>query len=416
MTAFPDVSAARIARAMELLDGIAVRTPVENSATLSGIAGTEVVLKCENLQRTGSFKLRGAYVRLAGLPPADRERGVVAASAGNHAQGVALAASTLGIPATVYMPADAALPKVAATRAYGAEVRQVGTTLQETFEAALADAEDTGRLFVHPFDHEDVILGQATVGVEILQQVPDVATILVPAGGGGLLAGVAAAVRAAGSGARVVGVQAAGAAGFPASLAQGRLVGLDRTHTMADGIAVAKPGALTWEIVRTHVDDFLTVTEQQLARAILLLAERAKLVAEPAGAAGVAALLDAPGRFEGPVAVVISGGNIDPLVLQRVLHHGLVGAGRFLRMRVRMPDRPGALAAMLDIVASAGGNIVMIDHARTAADLAVDEVDVRIEAETKGPEHREEVVAALRRDGYGVVTQHDIEASATASS
>lgn len=399
-----------IEEAAALLEDVALTTPVEYSSTLGELAGTTVALKCENLQRTGSFKLRGAYVRLARLTAAERARGVVAASAGNHAQGVALAATELGIRSMVYMPADAALPKVAATRGYGAEVRQHGADLGQALQAARAEAERSGAIFVHPFDHPDVILGQATLGLELLRQLPEVGTILVPTGGGGLLAGVALAVRAVGSPARVIGVQADGAATFANSLRAGHPVSLERTATMADGIAVPQPGVHTLDVVRRAGAEIVTVSEQQLARAILLLAERAKIVAEPAGAAGVAALLDAPPRLPGPIAVVVSGGNIDPLVLQRVLHHGLVGAGRFIRMRVRMSDRPGALASMLRVVAATGANVVMVDHARTAADLALDEVDVRVEAETKGPEHREHVVAALRDKGYGVITQHEMDA------
>ena len=399
----PDISASAIARAAAVLEGVTSRTPIHERAALSSLAWTRVLLKCENLQRTGSFKLRGAYVRLSRLTADERARGVVAASAGNHAQGVALAARELGISAVVYMPENAALPKLAATRGYGAEVRQEGTNLADTLRAAEREAAATGRVYIPPFDHLDVITGQATIGREILEEVPDVGTIVVPTGGGGLLAGVAAAVHAAGSSARVIGVQAAGAAAFPESLAQGRPVELARMNTMADGIAVAAPSDLTLELVRAHVDSIRTVGEEAIARAILLLSERAKLVVEPSGAAGVAALLDEPTGLEGPVVVVLTGGNVDTLVLYRVLRHGLVSAGRYLQMEVRVPDRPGALAGLLGVLAGTGSNVVSINHDRTAADLGVAEVQIGLEVETKGLEHCRETVAALRAEGYGVV-------------
>ncbi|TNC18489.1 threonine ammonia-lyase [Georgenia sp. 311] len=389
--------------AARLLQGVTTRTPVEESTSLSAVAGVPVHLKCENLQRTGSFKLRGAYVRLSRLSPGEKARGVVAASAGNHAQGVALAARELGVSALVYMPRNAALPKLAATRGYGAQVRQEGATLAETLVAAQREAAATGRVLIPPFDHADVVAGQATLGLEILEQVPDVRTILVPTGGGGLLAGVAAAVHATGADVRVVGVQAEGAAAFPASLAAGHPVALTRMRTIADGIAVPAPGELTLGIVRAHVDAVLTVSEEQIARAMLLLAERAKLVVEPSGAAGVATLLDGAGALEGPVVVVLSGGNVDPLVLQRILRHGLVAAGRYLRMKVRVPDEPGSLAGLLAVLATTGANVVSVQHDRTGTGLGLAEVLIGVELETKGTDHCDEVVARLHAEGYGVV-------------
>nr|WP_206515625.1 threonine ammonia-lyase [Georgenia faecalis] len=396
----PDAAAVRAATAV--LDGVAWRTPVEGSTSLAEQVGGPVLLKCENLQRTGSFKLRGAYVRLSRLSDAEKARGVVAASAGNHAQGVALAAALLGITAVVYMPLDAALPKVAATRQYGAEVRQVSADLNGALAAARADAAQSGRVFIHPFDHADVVAGQGTLGLEILEQVPDVRTVIVPAGGGGLLAGVATALSE--TDVAVVGVQAAGAAAFPASLAEGRPVPLERLSTMADGIAVPAPGEVPFALVQRYVDDIRTVSEEQIARALLLLAERAKLVVEPSGAAGVAALLDAPETFEPPVVVVLSGGNVDPLVLLRVIRHGLAAAGRYLQMRVRVPDSPGALATLLAALAESGGNVVNVEHARTAVGLGLDEVEIGVELETKGPEHCTRVLADLRTRGYGVAS------------
>lgn len=399
-----EISLAEVEDAAALLSGITTRTPVERSGALSEVAGVPVLLKCENLQRTGSFKLRGAYVRLSRLTPEERARGVVAASAGNHAQGVALAARELGISAVVYMPLGAALPKLAATRGYGAEVRQEGADLTGALVAAQQEAAATGRVFIPPFDHRDVVLGQATMGLEILDQVPDVRTIVVPTGGGGLLAGIAAAVHARGADVRVVGVQATEAAAFPASIAAGHPVPLERMSTIADGIAVPVPSALTLDLVRRHVAEVRTVSEEAIARALLLLSERAKLVVEPSGAVGVAALLDGA-ELEGPVVVVLSGGNVDTLVLHRILRHGLVAAGRYLQMEVRVPDQPGSLAGLLGVLAETGSNVVSIRHDRTAADLGVAEVQIGVELETKGTAHCHDVVTALHDAGYGVVFQ-----------
>jgi threonine dehydratase len=390
--------------AARMLDGVAYRTPVQTSRAISQVAGVPVVLKCENLQRAGSFKIRGAYIRMARLTPAEKARGVVAASAGNHAQGVAFAAGLLGIQAVVYMPVDAALPKVAATREYGAEVRLVGVDDDETLAAAKAEAERTGAVFIHPFDHPDVVAGQGTLALEILEQVPDVRTVVMPLGGGGLVAGVAAAMAEAAPHVKVVGVQAARAAAYPGSLAAGVPTTSLARSTMADGIAVGTPGPVPFSIVSELGAEVRTVTEDELSRALLMITERAKLVVEPAGAAGVAALLADPTGWEGPVVVILSGGNIDPLVLLRVLRHGLAAAGRYMQMQVLLDDRPGALAQMLDVIAVVGGSIMHIDHDRTDVHLAIGEAWVRMQVETKGQEHCEALVAQLRGAGYRVLT------------
>ncbi|HEY3477276.1 MAG TPA: threonine ammonia-lyase, partial [Streptomyces sp.] len=315
--------------AHKMLSGVARTTAMEGSRHLSSLVGAPVHLKCENLQRTGSFKIRGAYVRISGLRPEERAAGVVAASAGNHAQGVALAASLLGVRSTVFMPVGAPLPKVAATREYGAEVRLHGTVVDETLHAAVEYAERTGAVFIHPFDHQDIIAGQGTVGLEILEQCPEVRTIVVGIGGGGLAAGIAVAVKSLRPDVRLVGVQAAGAAAYPPSLAAGRPVSVGSVATMADGIMVGRPGDIPFAIVRDLVDDVVTVTEDQLSSALLLCLERAKLLVEPAGASSVAALLAAPDAITGPVVAVLSGGNVDPLLLQRILRHGMSAAGRY---------------------------------------------------------------------------------------
>ncbi|MER5635934.1 threonine ammonia-lyase [Kitasatospora sp. NPDC002227] len=390
--------------AHKMLAGVARVTPMEGSRYLSGLVGSPVHLKCENLQRTGSFKLRGAYVRIAGLSPVQRAGGVVAASAGNHAQGVALAASLLGVHSTVFMPVAAPLPKVAATREYGAEVRLHGATVDEALQAAQRYAETAGSTFIHPFDHWDILTGQATVGLEILEQCPEVRTILVGVGGGGLLAGIAAAVKPLRPDVRVVGVQAAGAAAYPPSLAAGRPVTLERFSTMADGIMVGRPGDIPFEVVNTLADGVRTVSEEAISRALLVSLERLKLVAEPAGVSPVAALLEEPQSFEGPVVAVLSGGNIDPQLMQRVLRHGLVAAGRYLSLRVRLADRPGALADLLAVLTRVDANVLDIAHVRIDPRLGLTEVEVDLHLETKGPEHCAAVRGELREAGY-VVSQ-----------
>ncbi|MCW2635388.1 MAG: L-threonine ammonia-lyase [Blastococcus sp.] len=396
------VSGAEVEAAAELLAGIVRRTPTWHSRGLADRVGGPVWLKCENLQRTGSFKIRGAYTRISRLTDDERSRGVVAASAGNHAQGVALAARLLGCSATVFMPVTAPLPKVAATRAYGAEIQLAGQTLTEALVAAAEYAERTGSVFIHPFEHRDVIAGQGTVGLEILDQCPDVATVVVCTGGGGLVSGVAAAVKARRPDVRVVAVQAEAAAAFPGSLAAGRPVPLEAMATMADGIAVASPGDLTLAHVRGLVDEVRTVTEEDLSRALLFCLERAKLVVEPAGVAAVAAVLADPTAFPPPVVAVVSGGNIDPVLLLKVVQHGMAAAGRYLNLRLRVPDRPGSLAGVLGELAAGGANVLEVEHERTGTRLGIGEVEIFVVLETRGPDHAEEVVSALRRAGYQV--------------
>lgn len=394
-----------ISAAEEQLLGVARRTPLEHSRMLAEQFGAPVHLKCENLQRTGSFKVRGAYLRLRGLDPAQRAAGVVAASAGNHAQGVALAAQLLGIRATVFMPERAPLPKLAATRAYGAEVRLSGGLLEDTLAAAEEYAAETGAEFIHPFDHPDIVAGQGTVGTEIVQQLPDVRTILVPTGGGGLVAGIAAAVRAHAPHVRVVGVQAAQAAAWPPSLAADEPVRLEETSTMADGIAVGAPGPVTFAHVSSLVDEVLTVREESLSEALLLCLERAKLVVEPAGVAAVAALLEHRDRLEGPAVAVLSGGNIDPLLLLQLIQHGMTAAGRYLSLRVRLPDRPGSLAGLLARLQGLNANVLDIAHSRISGALELGEVDVEVSLETRGPQHRKTVVEELGTAGFTIFAQ-----------
>ncbi|MFJ6885421.1 threonine ammonia-lyase [Streptomyces californicus] len=389
--------------AQKMLAGVARTTALEGSRHLSELVGAPVHLKCENLQRTGSFKLRGAYVRISGLTPVERAAGVVAASAGNHAQGVALASSLLGVRSTVFMPVGAPLPKVAATREYGAQVRLRGQVVDETLEAAQRYAEETGAVFIHPFDHPDIIAGQGTVGLEILEQCPEVRTIVVGIGGGGFAAGVAVAVKALRPDVRIVGVQAEGAACYPPSLAAGHPVAIDAPATMADGIKVGRPGDVPFPLIEELVDEVRTVTEDELSSALLLCLERAKLVVEPAGASPVAALLSDPKAFRGPVVAVLSGGNVDPLLMQRILRHGMSAAGRHLSLRLRLTDRPGALAALLAALTVADANVLDISHVRTDPRLGLTEAEVDLRLETKGPQHCADVEAALREAGYRVI-------------
>jgi threonine dehydratase len=400
----PLVSGRDVEAAAALLADVVRHTPMEHSRALAERVGGPVWLKCENLQHTGSFKFRGAYTRIARLTDDERARGVVAASAGNHAQGVALAARLLGARATVFMPETAPLPKVAATRAYGAEIRLLGQTLSEPLAAAAEYAERTGSVFIHPFDHPDVIAGQGTVGLEILEQCADLRTVVVCAGGGGLVSGIAAAVKDRRPDVRVVAVQAEAAAAFPGSLAAGRPVPLERMATMADGIAVAAPGELTLAHVQKLVDEVRTVSEEDLSRALLFCLERAKLVVEPAGVAAVAAVLADPSAFEAPLCAVVSGGNIDPVLLLKVVQHGMAAAGRYLSLRLRVPDRPGSLAGVLAELAAVGANVLEVEHERTEARLHIGEVEIFVVVETRGPEHASEVTTALTTAGYRVTS------------
>jgi threonine dehydratase len=407
-SAYPIVPSDDIVAARELLRDVISTTPLLHSRVLSDQVGGPVYLKCENLQRTGSFKVRGAYTRIARLSDAERARGVVAASAGNHGQGVAFAAGLLGAAATVVMPERAPLPKVAATVGYGASVILHGSSVEDALEEALRFSARTGAVFIHPFDHADIVAGQGTVGFEIVEQCPGVRTIVVPVGGGGLAAGITVAAHSLDPQIRVVGVQAEAVPGLVASLAAGGPVQVSGQPTIADGIAVQRPGDLPFSILARAADRVVAVSEAALARALLLCLERAKQVVEPSGAAGVAALLEAGrfeaggGAFEPPVVVVLSGGNIDPLLLSKLLRHGLSAAGRFLGFRCRVPDSPGSLAALLALLAELGANVLEVSHERLGPSLRVDEVEVVLQVETRGPEHCAHVTKALQDAGYNL--------------
>jgi len=366
-------------------------TPIYGSETFSKRCGRNVQLKAENLQRTGSFKIRGAVNKLSTLSDAERGQGVVAASAGNHGQAVAWAARELGAPATIFVPEDAPMTKVDATRNYGAEVRFVGAIFEDALNAAREYVEESGATFVHPFEDEVVIAGQGTIGLELVDQLDDVETVVVPIGGGGLCAGITLAIKARRPRARVVGVQAAGTLpGGPG-------------FTIADGIAVKQPGELTMSILDRACDDIVSVTDDEISEAIVLLLERAKLVVEGAGAVGVAALLaDRIGPGSGPVAIVLSGGNIDPTLLISVMRHGLTQAGRYLVVRTRLPDRPGELAKLLALLGGARVNVLSVNHHREGMDMPITETEVELTAVTRDPGHCDEVLETMRGWGYAV--------------
>jgi len=387
-----------VERARRRLAGVVRATPPSHAAALSRLAGRPVLLKPEHLQRTGSFKIRGAYNRIA-VAASEGATGVVAASAGNHGQGVALAASLCSLTATVFMPADASLPKEEATRGYGAAVVTGGDTIDDCIDAARAHAEATGAVYVPPFDDPLVIAGQGTIGLELAVEAPEAEVVVVPVGGGGLLAGIAVALAAQQRRPRVVGVEPVGAASMTAALGRGEPVLLDTCDTIADGVAVRRVSALTLEHVREHVDDVVTVDDEQISEAVLLLLERAKWVVEPAGAVGLAAVLAGAIPGSGPALAVLSGGNVDPLLLTRLVEHGLTAAGRYLCVRVVLRDRPGALARLARSLADLRLNILAVEHRRSGAPVAIGEVEVLLTMETRDPRHRDEVMAQLRAGG-----------------
>jgi threonine dehydratase len=397
----PSLEAFQAAR--ENVAQIAIETPMLHSAYLSGLTGGEVYLKAENLQRTGAYKVRGAFNRISKLTAEERERGVVAASAGNHAQGVALAATKLGIKATIFMPTGASLPKVQATRGYGAEVVLVGANFAEALKASQEFAKETHAVFIPPFDNIDVVTGQGTVALEIMDQVEDVDNIIVAIGGGGLAAGVAVAAKLEaarrGRKIKVIGVQSEHAAAYPPSLEAGKIVEIHTQPTIADGIAVSKPGHVPFELIKDHLDKVVTVSENEIAKAILTLLERAKQVVEPAGAVGVAALISGAVKLKGNTVAILSGGNIDPMLLQKVIQHGLSASERFINISVMLPDRPGQLVATAQAIAAAGGNVIEVLHTRHGNAFQISAVELNVSIETGGHEHSLKVLKALKEAG-----------------
>lgn len=382
---------------------IAKKTPLLLNSYLSEITGGQVFLKAENLQRTGAYKVRGAFNRMSKLTAQERKRGVVAASAGNHAQGVALAARELGISAKIFMPVGASLPKVSATRGYGAEVVLTGDTFADCLKAAKEYAEKKHAVFIPPFDHIDVVVGQGTVGLEVLNELPEVDNIVVAIGGGGLAAGVAVAAKlkakANGRKVKIYGVQSEHAAPYVTSIKKGKLTEIAITPTIADGIAVSKPGRIPFELIKKNIEKVVTVSENEIAKAILVILERAKQVVEPAGAVGVAAILAGKLKLKGNTVVILSGGNMDPLLLQRVVRHGLAAAERYTTISVMLPDRPGQLSLTAAVIAKANANVVEVLHTRHGLGLNISEVELNLSVETSGHEHTLEVIKALKEAG-----------------
>ena len=395
------VTLGMILEARERLKGVAQRTGMVQFKALSD-ENSQVYLKTEDLQNTGSFKVRGAYIKIASLSEEERACGVIASSAGNHAQGVALAAKAFGVPATIVMPAGAPLSKVKATRELGANVVLHGTVYDDAYAEACRLQKETGATFIHPFDDPMVIAGQGTIGLEIMDDLPDVGTIVVPIGGGGLASGVAAAVKMLHPNVRVIGVQAAGAAGMKASLDAGHIVELPSAKTIADGIAVKRPGESTFELCRKYLDQVVTVDDDEIAQAILFLMERGKMVAEGAGAAPVAAILNRKFDVSGKVAAVISGGNIDVTMLSRIIEKGLLRAGRVSKLRIILQDRPGQLEQVSRIIGGNGANVMAIHHDRTDVDLDIRDAILEITMETQDREHAQRIIAALREAGFNV--------------
>ena len=375
-----DIEAAR-AR----IEGIARVTPVYGSETFSKLAGREVWLKAENLQRTGAFKVRGAVNKLATLSDSERAAGVVAASAGNHGQAVAWAAREVGVSARIYVPQDAPMAKVEACRNYGAETVMVGEIFEEALSAALAHVEETGATFVHPFEDPTVIAGQGTIGLELGEQVPNAGTVMIPVGGGGLASGIAVALRAVRPDIHIVGVQA-GLSGF----------------TIADGIWVKHPGEFTNRILEDTLDELVDVDDEEISHAIVLLLERSKLVVEGAGAVGVAALIAGKVGGTGPAVCILSGGNIDPTLLISVMRHGLTTGGRYLVVRTRVPDRPGELVKLLQLVARERVNVVSVEHHREGMQVSIGETEVELTLATRDEEHIGQLLDEMHRWGYPV--------------
>jgi len=395
------VTLGMILEARERLKGVAQRTGLVQFKALSD-ENSQIYLKTEDLQNTGSFKVRGAYIKIASLTAQERAGGVIASSAGNHAQGVALAARTFGVPATIVMPAGAPLSKVMATRELGANVVLHGKVYDDAYEHARRLQQELGATFIHPFDDPMVIAGQGTIGLEIMDELPDVNTIVVPIGGGGLASGVAAAVKMLHPNVRIVGVQAAGAAGMKASLEAGHVVSLDSAKTIADGIAVKQPGELTFELCREYVDEVVTVDDDEIAQAILFLMERGKMVAEGAGAAPVAAIINKKFDVSGKVAAVISGGNIDVTMISRIIEKGLLRAGRVSKLRILMQDRPGQLELVSHIIGAGGANVMAVHHDRTDVDLDIRDAILEITMETQDRAHAKRIIETLREAGFSV--------------
>ena len=398
------LSLAAIRAARDRIADVARVTPVRYSHTFSERTGASVSLKLENVQRTGAFKIRGALNRIATLSDAEQAAGVVTASAGNHAQGVALAATRAGVDATIVMPEHAPISKVKATRGYGARVVLDGADYAEAQARAHEIEREAGRTYVHAFDDEMVMAGQGTIGLEILEQQPDVETVVVPIGGGGLISGIATAITSQQPDVRVIGVQAEGASSVIDSLEAGEIRSRDSVDTVADGIATRSVGEQPFEIIQERVDEVVTVSDEEIALALTLLLERSKTVVEGAGAVALSALLENRFDYEEDEVIVpaLCGGNIDMNVLTTVILRGMIQLGRYLKIRTVLPDRPGALESLIEIIADKGANIYEIHHERTSREVGMSDTSVELELETHGPDHAADLLATLRDAGYTV--------------
>jgi threonine dehydratase len=396
---FPTLDDIRAARTR--VQGIVQQTPLDYSKTFSNLSKSSIYLKLENLQKTGSFKLRGAFNKIANLTAEQCSRGVIAASAGNHAQGVAYAAHYHNAPCTIVMPESASLAKIAATQSYGAQVVLAGNSYDDAYAYALELQAQHGYTYVHAFDDPLIVAGQGTVGLEILEQLPSTQAIIVPMGGGGLATGIAIAVKSLRPDIKVIGVEASAAACFRHALDVGRIETVPPCPTIADGIAVRRPGNLTFELAKKYIDDVITVEEEEIARTMVLLLERSKLVAEGSAAAALAACIYGKTPPDmGDVVVVLSGGNIDVTVLSRMIEHGLSEAGRYLRLAVNLADKPGALRDLLDVLAMLGGNVLSVQHHRVGSSISLGQTEVEVDLETKDARHIERIFTTLTEKGY----------------
>lgn len=395
------VTAADIKRARENIQNLVRLTPLDHSRTFSALIGRDVYLKCENLQRTGSFKVRGASNKILNLTEEEKKKGVIAASAGNHAQGVALGATSAGISSTIFMPEGAPISKIMATRGYGAEVMLAGASYDDAYAKARETQEERGATFIHAFDDPDVAAGQGTIGLEILEQLPDVGTVVVPIGGGGLISGIAVAVKEANPQIKIVGVQASGCPSSYISRRQHKICQVTHAGTIADGIAVKTPGSLTFPLIEAYVDDIVTVEDEEIANAVLMLLERAKLVVEGSGAVSLAALLNNKVNIRGNnVVSILSGGNIDANMVSTIISRGLVKAGRYVRINTSLPDKPGHLRKLLNLIADLRANVFAVHHERLDVHAPVGETEVYITLETMGHDHIENIIQAMTRQGY----------------
>lgn len=394
----------KIQEAKKRLDAVVQRKPLDYSTTFSRMTGGQIYLKCENMQKTGSFKVRGAYNKIAKLHEEGSLSAIVASSAGNHAQGCAFAASAMGVKATICMPKTTPIAKIVATEGYGATVELYGDYYDDCYRRAREIEATTGAVFIHPFDDEDVIAGQGTIGLEILEELPDADVILVPAGGGGLLAGVACAAKAVNPETRVIGVQAEGAPAIALSFKENKHIALDYIHTIADGIAVKNPGNVTMDLIRKYADDVMTVSDGEIASAIIHLIERTKMVVEPAGATTLALALSGRLNVKGKkVVCLLSGGNIDVSTIGKIIEQGLITRGRKIEFSIQLQDKPGMLEKVSHILAKENANVISITYDRMHADLELGETILHIACEVGGKEHSNRVATALREAGLHVL-------------